>query len=219
MPRIISFDLDGTITTKEFADLVWLEGIPTVYARDRNIDIDAAKRYVLEEYNKLGDGKVEWYNLDYWIKKWNLQITSEKLLRKYSYAIAVYPDAVSVIPSLSEKYTLIITSNARREFIDIQLEKIGFKKFFTYIFSSTSDKNIVKKNPRFYRIICDKLDVDPGEIIHIGDDREADFLIPRSIGIMSFYLDRNRFKGKYTRNFNSDVFSSLIEFEKYLQGL
>ena len=219
MSRIISFDLDGTITTKEFADLVWLEGIPTIYARDRNIDIDTAKRYILEEYDKIGDGKVEWYDLGYWIRKWNLKTTPGELLSRYSHAIHLYPDAVSVIPSLSKKYTLIITSNARREFIDIQLEKTGFKKFFTYIFSSTSDENIVKKNPRFYKIICDKLDVHPDDIIHIGDDREADFLIPRSTGITSFYLDRNRSKSINDEDYNNNVFSSLIEFEKYLQGL
>jgi len=214
MPKIISFDLDGTITTKEFADSVWLEGVPTIYARDKNIDIDAARRYVLEEYDRIGDSRVEWYDLWYWIKKWNLKTTPEELLKKYSYAIHVYPDALSVIPSLSEKYTLIIASNARREFIDIQLKQTGFKEFFTYIFSSTSDEGIVKKNPRFYRNICDKLDVDPKEIVHIGDDREADFLIPRRIGILSFHLNRN----PSSRN-DSSTFSSLLEFKKYLEGL
>ena len=60
MIKVISFDFDGTLATHSFADAFWLEGVPALYAKQNNITLEAAKKYILKEYDNIGDNRVEW---------------------------------------------------------------------------------------------------------------------------------------------------------------
>jgi len=213
MIKIISFDLDGTLMKSTFADLVWLEGLPKIYASEKGLDLEESKRYIKKEYDKIGDNRVEWYDISYWFNRFNLKSNWRELLDKSRYAVEKYPEVSDVLKKLYKKYDLIVTSNARREFIEIELEETKLKKYFTHVFSSTTDFNRVKKLAEFYLMICDKLNIKPDEIIHIGDHEEFDYQIPRKIGITSFYLNRAE------TNNEEFIVSDLEEFEKRIQLL
>jgi putative hydrolase of the HAD superfamily len=49
----------------------------------------------------------------------------------------------------------------------------------------------VKKTVGFYQRICQILETRPQEMVHVGDHYEFDYLVPRSLGIRAFYLDRS----------------------------
>lgn len=190
MIKIISFDLDGTLMKTRFADLVWLEGLPKIYAKEKNIVVEQAKQYLQQEYDKMGDDKPEWYDLSYWFNYFNLSYDSNELLNEYKHNIETYPEVPLVLKSLSTQYDLIIISNARKEFIEIELEETRLKKYFTHVFSSTSDFKKVKKTTNFYSMICKKLQIKPYEMTHVGDHKDFDYYIPRNIGIIAFFLNR-----------------------------
>ena len=86
---------------------------------------------------------------------------------------------------------MILTSNAGREFIEIEMEATGLDKYFDRIFSATSDFHVVKKTAEFYQQVCHILNVDPRKIVHVGDHYDFDYLVPRRLGIQAFYLDRS----------------------------
>jgi putative hydrolase of the HAD superfamily len=48
----------------------------------------------------------------------------------------------------------------------------------------------VKKTAGFYERICRVLETKPQDIVHVGDHYEFDYLVPRSLGIHAYYLDR-----------------------------
>ena len=195
--KIISFDLDGTLVKKDFADYFWLELIPELYSIKNKIELKKAKEYVFNEYDKIGKEDIRWYLPNYWLNYFNLEVDSRELLKKISNRIEYYQDALNFLEIASKKYTLIISSNAAKEFIEIELEMLN-KKYFKHVFSCVSDFNIPRKNIEFYKLICEKLNVKPFEMIHIGDDEEVDYQIPIQIGINAFYLDRkNEKNGKY----------------------
>lgn len=198
MVKLISFDLDGTLIKSTYADLVWLEGLPKIYAEEKGIDFNEAKRFLNKEYDKIGDNNKEWYDIEYWFNRFELKTTWKELLEKYRYAIEAFPEVNNVLEKLHNKYDMILISNAKREFIDIELEESKLKKYFSLIFSSTSDFDMVKKVSDFYWMICNKIGVNPGQIIHVGDHKEFDYNIPKKLGIKSFYLNRERTsKGKF----------------------
>jgi len=210
MKKIISFDLDGTLIKSTYADLVWLEGLPKIYAQEKEISFRYAKQYLQNEYDKIGDNKVEWYDIEFWFQHYHLQYSWRKLLENYKYAIETYPEVPEVLKRLYNKYILIIISNAKKEFIEMELRETKLRKYFTNIFSSTSDFQKVKKVTDFYSMICDKLEVEPKELIHIGDNRKFDYTIPKNLGILSLYLDRKKInRGKF-------IVHDLKEFEKKL---
>ncbi len=192
MIKIISFDMDGTLVDAEFTDWVWLHGIPKLYAEKAKIRFEEAKHFVVEEYLKVGEGAIEWYDIKYWFQFFGLNGNWKNLLESYIDKIRVYEDVNEVIQDLNGRFKLILTSNAGREFIDVEMEATGLKVYFEYIFSATSDFKLVKKTTEFYRKICEILGVSPGEILHVGDHHEFDYLVPRSIGINAYHLDRSR---------------------------
>lgn len=212
--KAISFDLDGTLVDYRFVDSVWFEGMPRLYSVKKRVSFDDAKKVVKREYDKVGKEKPEWYNLHYWIRKFGINVAPQELLGYFEHRIKTYPEVPKVLDELKQRgFRLIIVTNARREFVELELRKAEIENYFDRVFSSTSDFGMVKKTVNLYQRICSILEISPQEMIHIGDDRNFDFDVPRRLGIIAFHLDRT---GKHKGEF---VIHSLEELNKKLQGL
>jgi HAD superfamily hydrolase (TIGR01549 family) len=209
-PPIISFDMDGTLVATEFTDWVWSHGIPTLYSEKSGLSYEEAKAFVQGEYQKVGEGAIEWYDIKYWFQLFGIEKSWKALMKKFADKIDVYPDVFHILKRLEKDFTLVLTSNAGREFIDIEMKATGLRKYFKRIFSATSDFGRVKKTADFYRRICNILDISPKEITHVGDHYEFDYIVPQSLGIRAYYLDRS---GKKTGRF---IISDLRELEQKL---
>jgi putative hydrolase of the HAD superfamily len=183
--------MDGTLVDPEYTDWVWLHGIPTLYAEKGGLSFEEAKHFVVEEYLKVGEGAIEWYDIKYWFKFFKLEQNWKDLMERYVDKIDIYPDINPLLARLRGRFPLVLTSNAGREFIDVEMEATGLRKYFNQIFSATSDFRMVKKTIDFYCRICEILKVEPREVVHVGDHYEFDYLVPRSLGIHAFYLDRS----------------------------
>lgn len=188
MIRIISLDMDGTLVNSRFVDKVWMEGMPRLYAERTGLDLPAAREYVIGEYMKIGSDHLEWYDLKFWIDKFGLSMGKDELLELYEDEIEVYPEVEEVLELLSESYELVVTSNAAREFIDIELD--GLQGYFREVFSATSDFREVKKSPLLYGAICAHLDARPFEVLHIGDHYSYDYESALDAGLDALFLDR-----------------------------
>jgi HAD superfamily hydrolase (TIGR01549 family) len=189
--RIVSFDLDGTITDNKFADSVWLEGIPRQYAVENDVSFEVARRKVISEYGKVGRERLEWYDLSYWIEKLRLDVSPEEVLSSFQHRIKLFPDVPEVLDGFrDEGLRLIIVTNARKEFAGLELEKTKITRCFERVFSTTSDFGLAKSTVIPYRKVCDSCSVSPNHVIHVGDDECFDFDVPRKLGITAFYLDR-----------------------------
>ena len=210
MPKIISFDMDGTLVDPEFTDWVWGHGIPTLYAEKAGLPFEEAKGFVVKEYLKVGEGAVEWYDIKYWFRFFQLEESWKVLMERYADKIKVYPDVRPLLERLRDRYPLVLTSNAGREFIHMEMEATGLGRYFNQIFSATSDFGEVKKTAGFYQRICRVLEASPQEIVHVGDHYEFDYLVPGSVGIHAFYL--NRSEGRR----GESIISDLRDLEKRL---
>ena len=194
--KVVSFDVDGTLVSPGFVDAVWLEGIPQLYAAKAGVGFEQAVAYVRREYEKIGEHRIEWYNIAYWLRKFGLEIPYEEIFTRYEALLRIYDDVEPVLAALREAgYTLIVSSNAATEFIEFQTKPI--KGYFTHVFSATSDFGQVKKTNGFFARVCRILGVEPEAMVHVGDHWVFDFLNPRKIGITAFYLDREQ-KGNGT---------------------
>jgi len=208
MPKVISFDMDGTLVDSEYTEWVWGHGIPTLYAEKTGLSFEEAKDQVVQEYLKVGEGAIEWYDIKHWFRFFQLQENWKNLMERYTDKILLYSDVASLLESLKERLPLVLTSNAGREFIDIEMGATGLRGYFDHIFSVTSDFGQVKKTADVYERICRQLEVSPEEIVHVGDHYEFDYLVPRSMGIHAFHIDRS---GKGEGEF---ILSDLRELEK-----
>ena len=188
MIRVISLDMDGTLVNSRFVDKVWMEGMPMLYAEKTGLDFPVAKSYVVGEYTKIGSDRLEWYDLMYWIERFGLKVSKDDLLQMYEDEIETYPEVQEVLDLLAENYELVVTSNAAREFIDIELE--GLSDYFSETFSATSDFREVKKSPLIYGTVCAHMGAKPFEVLHIGDHYNYDYESPLEAGLDALFLDR-----------------------------
>ncbi len=188
MIRFISLDMDGTLVNSRFVDNVWMEGIPRLYAEKAGLEFPAAKEFVVGEYLKIGSDHLEWYDLKYWIDKFQLGINKDELLETFEDEIEPYPEVKEALDMLAESYELVVTSNAAREFIEIELD--GLHDYFRETFSATSDFREVKKSPLLYGAVCAHLDAKPFEVLHIGDHYSYDYESPLQAGLDALFLDR-----------------------------
>jgi len=210
MLKIISFDMDGTLVDPGFTDWVWSHGIPTLYAEKVGVPFEEAKAFVVNEYMKVGEGAVEWYDIKYWFRLFQLDEGWKVLMKRYADKINIYPDIRHILKRLKDDFLLVLTSNAGREFIEMEMETTGLGRYFDRIFSATSDFSEVKKIKGFYQRICQILGTRPQEIVHVGDHYEFDYVVPRSLGIQAFYLNRS---GAQEGEF---ILSNLRDLEKRL---
>ena len=206
--NIISFDMDGTLTGGRFTELVWGEGIPRLYASAKGLPLEEAKECVFKEYAVLGEGKKEWYDIKHWFRFFGLGEDWRGLLESFGHEICTFSEVPEVLNLLSMECPLVVTSNATREFTDIELGTTGLKPYFASIFSSTSDFGEVKKTPEVYLKICQMLNVKPQQLAHVGDHRSFDCDVPRELGIRAFYLDRG---GRDTGDYVVHNLSQFVE--------
>ena len=185
--ELISFDAEGTLVTPDFSETIWHEAIPALYAQKQGLNFAQAKKCIVEEYGRVGDQRLEWYDIEYWFSYLGLG-SSEPVIQSCLNKICYYPEITEVLSSLASEYRLIVASGTPLELLNLLLRDI--KPYFARIFSSTSHYSQLK-NPDFYLRICEEMGVKPSQVIHVGDNWQFDFLNARQAGINAFYIDRS----------------------------
>jgi putative hydrolase of the HAD superfamily len=185
--KLISFDAEGTVVTPDFSEAIWHEAIPALYAQKKGVDLAQAKRHILEEYDRIGDQRLEWYDIEYWFTYLGLG-SSKTVTQSCLNKIAHYPEVTEVLASLASEYRLIVASGTPLELLHCLLRDI--KPYFARIFSSISHYGQLK-NPDFYLRICEEMGVKPDQVIHVGDNWQFDILNARQAGINALYIDRS----------------------------
>jgi HAD superfamily hydrolase (TIGR01549 family) len=186
--RVVSFDVEGTLVTPDFSYAVWFEAVPRRYAEKNGITLEQARKAVEEEYRKVGDQRLEWYDVRYWFDKLGLG-TPVPMMQRCENQVRYYPEVKEVLVSLSEKYKLVVASGSTRDFLRHLLQDI--QPYFSKIYSSITDYRQLKTS-EFYLKMCQAIRVEPEQVVHIGDNWQFDFMAPSEIGIQAFYLDRKQ---------------------------
>ena len=185
--EVVSFDMEGTLIPTDFSSLVWETDIPHLYGEKNGLGFEEAKRRVMAEYDTVGQGAPEWYDVDYWFRRLGLEGDWHSLLEARRDACKPFPEVPGVLERLGERYRLIISSNTIREFLEVQLQ--CFPDTFETEFSAPSDYGSVK-DPPFFRRVSEKVGVDLASMVHVGDSARYDFEAAVELG-SSFYLDRD----------------------------
>jgi len=185
--KFVSFDVDGTLVTPSFADLVWLEALPQAVSDEWGIRLEDAKKMLYNDYNVIGPNRPEWYDLEYWVKRYRLRIDPRSFVNQYRHAVTLYPEVIDVLEKLKDNYELVVISNSSRLFLEITTRPI--QHYFKHIYSTLSDLKMMK-DPQAYLEICRLLSVSPSEMVHVGDSIELDYLKAKKAGILAFCLDR-----------------------------
>lgn len=210
MVRFISLDIDGTLVERSFTDRFWYESIPKLYAKEHKISLDEAKRYVSSEYDKVGEHDIRWYLPSFWVEHFGLKCSIDEIMKETG-EVKLYPDVQDAFELLGKKYGLIVITSNPSELCRFKLK--GLENYFEFVLSSVSDLMLAHKEAEVYREALRRLDIEPQEMAHVGDDEVYDLQLPRSLGIHSFLIDRS---GK---KMGEHVVKNLLELYERLSKL
>lgn len=185
MIKYISLDLQGTLSNSKFSDNFWLEIIPQKYAEKFKITIEEAKQVLKQKFKECGVYNILYYDDKYWAQYLNFDVKQEL-------------DQSLIIPSINkeiyeyfDKINLpkIIISTTTDLFINYELkEKV---KDFEKIYSCVDYFKIGGKTKEVYQKVAKELNVNPEEILHIGDNSLMDVENAKKAGVNAILYDDN----------------------------
>jgi putative hydrolase of the HAD superfamily len=102
----------------------------------------------------------------------------------------LYPEVVDVLRKLQPAFQLTVISNfdGRLRFI---LRHLGISKCFAHVFVS-SELGTDKPDPEIFRRAVKLIDLEPNQVLHVGDDSDRDWKAAAEAGLSVFKLDRQR---------------------------
>lgn len=191
--KVVSFDLDGTIFKKGLDDIFWNRLIPELVSREKDISMDEALRYVLNEYDSVGQDDIRWYVPEYWFSRFGLAAALLdhllNIMEEHYYSNGMYDD-VSLLAEICKRYRVIISTCNPPAMAERKLSIIKKRSNVSInaLFSSISCNML--KSAEFYNMVCRVLNVSAESVLHVGDDVIQDLKIPRSIGMQAILMDR-----------------------------
>ena len=102
----------------------------------------------------------------------------------------LYPEVIGVLDKLRPRFELAIVSNFDGR-LRVILERLGISKYFGHVFVS-SEIGADKPDPEIFRRALKFLDLQPGEVLHAGDDPQRDWRAASAAALSIFQLDREK---------------------------
>ncbi len=145
------------------------------------------------------------------LKKTNLPVNAdtvvEHLLYQHSRA-PLYEDVAECMERLHKKYRIILSSDSNHTMVDDLLKSFIYDDVFI-----SDDLKSYKESVDggFFRQVVERIGVNPGEILHIGDSR-SDVLGAKRVGAASCWLNReHRFwKHEIRPDYEINALSELV---------
>jgi putative hydrolase of the HAD superfamily len=123
---------------------------------------------------------------------WNIEerelgIETARVFRSASLRkIGVFPQSRRLVEDSSDLKRCIL-SNGQRVFSELELRFLGLHDLFDIIIFS-SDVRYKKPNPKIYRLALDRMQLEPEEVLFIGDTPENDITAPLELGMQAIHI-------------------------------
>jgi HAD superfamily hydrolase (TIGR01549 family) len=114
--------------------------------------------------------------------------------------VNIFPETVKTLEEFSKKYKLVLLSNTAEKEGKEAMGKFGLEKYFDEILLSGS-LGLAKPDPKIFKLVLEKTNVRPEEILVVGDNLETDIIPARILGMKGILIDTRE---KYTEYENKD---------------
>jgi HAD superfamily hydrolase (TIGR01509 family) len=162
----VLLDMDGTLLDLHFDNYFWLEFLPVKYATHHRCDVPTASRFLTELSDSL-HGTLDWYCLDYWSEK--LQMDVEALKREVQHLIRFRPGTREFLDFLAaQRKRALLVTNAHPKAMNLKLQASGLGKHLTQRVSSHNLK-LAKENAGFWLRLKDAQQLDFERCLFIDD--------------------------------------------------
>ena len=98
--------------------------------------------------------------------------------------VTLFDDALPALEFLASRFPVVALSNGNAD-----LQRIGLSRFFRAAIHAR-EFGVGKPDPRIFHAAAGAVDVQPGDVLHIGDDATLDALGALNAGMQAAWLNR-----------------------------
>jgi putative hydrolase of the HAD superfamily len=207
----VLLDMDGTILDLGFDNFFWQHFLPKTYAEKNDITLEQSKTLLADSYAAV-EGKLEWYCLDFWSRRLDIDIAELKL--SVSARVAFRPGAIHFLEFLVEQEkNVYLVTNAHRKSLEIKLLNLQFHQYFCDL-SSSHDFGFPKEDQKYWQLLQAKYQFDCDRTLFVDDSIKIlqsaqDYGIKYCLGITQPDLSRNKI--------DTAPFDAIDDFQKFIQ--
>jgi len=215
--KAIFFDVNGTLI-----DILTDEGLPDIYRKIRNFlgyqgifihkselrnlyyqimkEQKTSSKNTMPEYDATGIWRriIELKQTDFTrslppATLEALPFLLAQMHRAFSLCrkLQVYPDVYAVLDKLYTMYPLALISDAQSAYAKPELNRCGLLKYFNPIIIS-GDYGYRKPDPRLFKMALDHHQLDPKNVIFVGNDMYNDVYGAKKLGMRSIFFASNQ---------------------------
>jgi putative hydrolase of the HAD superfamily len=205
--KAILFDIDDTLYDREKSQPMVLEKI---IERLPQVFVDRGKEQILEAFLESDRiSTIDWeaglhyddirdYRSKLFLKALGLplhytEMITEAYIQEYPFINAPVDGAVELLEKTSRRFKTGVISNSMP---DVQYQKIttlGLTRYFSCVVLAT-EVGLKKPDPRIFIFAAEKLKLEPGECLYLGDNYENDTIGAKDAGMASCWFRRGKVK-------------------------
>lgn len=211
--RVISFDLDDTlwpcrpvIQRAEQQLYDWLaEHAPEIPA---NYSIDAMRQHrltfqhdnpdIAHDLTRVRQGALQQL-MDVHGYPRSLVDQGTALFLEARNQVAPYPDVLPVLERLLVRYKLVSITNGNAEIDKTPLSNMFHRSF------TAAEAGAARPDPALFKAVLDWSEMDPGSILHVGDDPVRDVEPARQLGLRTAWIKRGHRQWQEAESENSST--------------
>lgn len=166
----VFLDMDGTLLDLHFDNYFWREYLPRRYAQINDETEEEVRQRLHSDYSKMR-GSLEWYSLEFWQDRLQLDIVGLK--REVQHKIRLRPQAQEFLVWLKgEEKHVALVSNAHPWSIELKTETVLDSSLFDAIHSSHNHGS-PKEAQSFWESFQGDHYFDPDRTLFIDDNEQV----------------------------------------------
>ncbi|QDA31012.1 TIGR02253 family HAD-type hydrolase [Thermococcus indicus] len=212
--KAVLFDIDGTLLTEMPLIQLFLPQVYGILSRRFGISKDEARERFLGEIFGRRD-TYDWHDWNFFFELFDLDLRYEELMERYPHKLHVYPDTIPVLEWLRESGYKLGAVTSGPEYQRLKLRLTGLMDYFDVVVTR-EDVKAIKPEPKIFLYTLEKLGVEPGEAVMVGDSLSQDVYGAKNVGMVAVWINRD---GDEDYNMADYEIRTLHELRKVLGGL
>ena len=162
----VLLDMDGTLLDLHFDNYFWLNYMPAIYAEKNGLN-ETETKALLAPIFKSNEGTLNWYCVDFWSAKLDLDIMQHKA--EVAHKIAYRPQAKEFLQLCQRQVQdLRLITNGHREVLKLKVGLTSLDHYFNDMVCS-HELGAPKEDQQFWKALQIQKPFDPKTTLFIDD--------------------------------------------------